>query len=152
MTTLHLGVVEVPYGHEPPAAKTKKKTQQITGETTGDVASILEAKYHVMEIFWQLHGQELADGLTRSLLNSLEALLMGSPVTQDPFGGALGEIEDRFKQFLTLKEMDSLGYPGVPTRASLLGVSHRFKNKRGSPRPSFVDTGLYENSFKSWVD
>jgi hypothetical protein len=52
-----------------------------------------------------------------------------------------------------MKEMDRLGYPGVPTKASLDGVSHRFKNKRGAPgRPSFSDTGLYEDSFVAWID
>jgi hypothetical protein len=38
--------------------------------------------------------------------------------------------------------------------AALHGVSHRFKHPyaRRARRPSFIDTGLYQNSFAAWVD
>jgi hypothetical protein len=65
------------------------------------------------------------------------------------------EIEERFKDFLSLQEMDKLGVPGVPTEAAKKGKSSRFKRRRskgGAPRPSFIDTGLYQSSFKAWVD
>jgi hypothetical protein len=49
--------------------------------------------------------------------------------------------------------MDTLGIPGVPTLAAQEGRSSRFKKGKGKgPRKSFIDTGLYVGSFKSWVD
>lgn len=135
---LHLGVTELPYAHE--------------GLTTGDVAGFLEDKYHVMEVFFETHQKEIAGYLGESLKGALETLMMGGPGGLQ-FSSAGEDIKARFREFLYMKEMDALGYPGVPTKASLKGVSHRFKNKRGTPgRPSFIDTGLYENSFTAWVD
>lgn len=160
MPKLHLGVIEVPYGNvEPPAPPPKKpgKRPRVApgagqGKTTGDVAEILEAKYHVMEIFAQINGQKMADSLVNSLQGTVESLMMGAPLTQDPFGTATSEIDEMFKKFIDQKVMDSLGYPGVPTKAALAGRSHRFKTKHGPERPSFYDTGLYVDNFKSWLD
>lgn len=154
---LHLGVVDVPYvALEPPGAYKKRiKAGKHPGaghKTTGDVADILEAKYHVMEIFWQLHEEENVRDLTVGMRDALETLMVGGPLHLDPFAEAESLIEGRFRRFLTDKEMDRLGYPGVPTKASLKGVSHRFKRKRGPARPSFVDTGLYEAAFKAWSE
>ncbi len=139
MPVLHLGVIVVPYN-------------TANGQTTGDVAEILEGKYHVMEHFYELHKDDIAVSLEGSMANALENLLMGAPTNLAPTGEATSKIEDRFKQFLSQKELDALGYPGIPTKASLKGVNHRLKKKKGAPRPSFVDTGLYESSFKAWVD
>ena len=107
---LHLGVLDVPY----------KQGSNSSPETTGDVAEILENRYHPIEIFYEEHAN----------------------------------IETRFRHFLSQKEMDSLGVPGVPTKAALAGVSHRFKHPyaKRAPRPSFIDTGLYEASFRAWVE
>lgn len=162
MTTLHLGVVDVPYA--PPQQAPRKapkrpgkararRARQNQNITTGDVAEILEAKYHVMEIFYEEHQADVANDLAESMKNAVESLLLGAPPSLDPFGAATSSIENRMKQFLSNREMESLGYPGVPTMAALMGVSHRFKNpyKRRAARPSFVDTGLYMASMKAWV-
>lgn len=147
MPKLHLGVIDLPYSAAP--SKTMKKSASVT---TGDVAEFLESKYHVMEVFYEQNKSVVAKNLEVSIKNSLESLLLGAPTTIDPFGAATGAIEHDFKQFLLQKQMDALGYPGVPTQASLEGVSHRFANKKGAPgRPSFIDTGLYQSSFKAWV-
>lgn len=158
MTTLHLGVIDVPYGDEA-AAPTKKgqprKRRGQLGVSTGDVATFLEDKYHVMEHFFELHGEEIAADLSESVAGALETALMGGPALDSSgLAAAMTKIEERFKRMLSEKELERLGYPGVPTKAALHGVSHRFKHpyaKRG-PRPSFVDTGLYQSSFKAWVD
>lgn len=139
MPTLHLGVIDLPYSDK-------------SGVTTGQVAEWLEDKYHPMELYYELHQQEVADDLAQSALGALESLLMGAPADLDPFGTGTGKIEKGFKHFLDAKEMEALGYPGVPTQAALKGVNHRLKKKRGPRRPSFIDTGLYQSSFKSWVD
>lgn len=141
MTTLHLGVVDVPYA-------------DAGGKTTGDVAEILEAKYHVMRIFFQLNDKKIVKYLEDGVRGHVENIIMGGPASGAPFAEGLGKIESRFRDFLSRKEMDSLGYPGVPTAAALRGVSHRFKKpgSRRAPRPSFVDTGLFQSSFRAWVD
>ena len=108
-----------------------------------------------MQHFWQIHGQEVADDLAESLSGSIETFLMGGPISLDPTGTATSKIEDRFKQMLSMRELDAIGYPGIPTAAAQAGVSHRFKsgfNKNKAPRPSFVDTGLFSSSFRAWVE
>lgn len=152
MPTLHLGVIDLPYVAAPPAGRRRKKTVGGT-VTTGDVAGFLEAKYHVMEVFAELHAEDtIAPALESSLAGALESILMGAPLSIDPYGSATSAIEDRFRQFIDQKEMDALGYPGVPTRASIIGIRRRFKNRLDPGRPSFQDTGLMESSFRAWVD
>lgn len=79
---------------------------------------------------------------------------MGAPVSLDPFGSATSKIEDRFKQMLSTRELDSLGFPGIPTAAAQRGVNHRFKHpyKKRAARPSFIDTGTFQASAKAWVE
>ena len=152
---LHLGVLDVPYQLPPPTGKRRRKITAGT-QTTGDVAGWLEDKYHLFENFYQLHQEDIAGDLEHSLAGTLENLLLGAPAA-DPsqaFASATSQIEDRFKRFLSEKEMEKLGYPGVPTQAALRGVSHRFAHPyaKRAPRPSFIDTGLLQASMKSWID
>ena len=141
MTTIHLGVIDVPY-------------VDAKGVTTGDVAEILERKYHVMEIFAEAHGEDIAKELANAVEGSLETLMMGGSFqsVQSAMLGGLTNVDHLFKQFLSNGEMESLGYPGVPTKAALTGVNHRLKKKKGGRRPSFIDTGQYQASFHAWVD
>lgn len=138
MPVIHLGVSDLSYA---------------TGDkSTGDVAEILEGKYHIMEIFYQQHKEDIAADLEKAISGALENMMAGAPPSNKPFGSAEGVIEDRFRRFLSEAEMDRLGYPGVPTGAALSGVNHRTKIKKGAPRPSFIDTGLYESSMVCWID
>ena len=82
------------------------------------------------------------------MADAVESVLMGTPQT-DPFGAASGDIEKAFREMLTAGTLDGLGYPGIPTAASGNGS---LRKVGVHPRPSFVDTGNYENSFKAWVD
>lgn len=134
---LKMGVVDLPYSN----GKT----------TTGDVAEILENKYGVMGYFWELNKFKIVNAVEGALEGALETILMGGQVTADPFLAGTSDIEAQFQHFLDSKQMDGK-VGGVPTAASLKGVSHRFKRKRGPPRPSFIDTALYEHSFKCWVE
>ena len=141
MTTLHLGVTDdLPYAHG--------------GKSVFDVAEILEAKYGVMQFFWDTHGQEITDELGDAIVGSFESALQGAPPSPQPYAAASSEIEKMFNLFLDRKEMDNK-VPGVPTAASLGGVSVRFKQKRKKSRgarPSFENSGLYAASMRSWVD
>lgn len=141
--TLHLGVLDQPYTND-----------KESGVTTGDVAEFLEAKYHPMETFSEVHMEDLIiPSLEDGIRGSLESLLMGAPPSLNVFGTATDKIRKGFDDFITNKEMESLGIPGVPTKAALDRRSARFKKgKARRQRPSFVDTGLYLDSFMAWVD
>lgn len=160
---LHLGVIDIPYAHDPGATKKRGrkarkgaaagKPQRVAGgtQTTGDVAGWLETRYHIVEIFWHLHGAEIAVDLEDGLAGALETMLMGGPLPTSLFNTAFDKIAERFKTMIDSKELHGIGYPGVPTRASIVGIRSRFKNRLDPGRPSFQDSGLYETSFRAWT-
>jgi hypothetical protein len=149
MTTLHLGVKDLPYVSRE-AVRRKKTGKFAPSMTTGSVAEILEEEYGIMQFFYNKYEKEIGEALLASVKDApFEA---GAPLSLDPFGDATSEIERMFHRFLEAKEMDG-AVPGVPTKAAMKGVSKRFKKKKGpTDRPSFIDTGLYDSSFTSWVD
>lgn len=167
--TLHLGVIDVPYvEREPPARRkarlaknakrplpSKLRHPDAAFKTTGDVATILESKYGVMEAFFDNHEVEIVGDLTESLAGALEDVVSGAPVAdRDPFAEGTSKIEEKFKAFLSSREAERVGIDGTPTRAARRGVNHRFKHpyaKSNPRRPSFIDTGLYQASMKAWV-
>ena len=155
---LNLGVIDIPYAHVPRGyARNRRHPAHPAGtETTGDVAVWLENKYHIMETFYEAHQNEIGRRLMESLRGTLEGILQGAPIGSgfDPYAAACSAIDDSFKQFLSTQAVETYGIRGVPTEAALGGVNHRKKagyNKNRARRPSFIDTGLYEASFKSWV-
>lgn len=155
MTILHLGVIDIPYANAP--KKNRRRSGSPGTQTTGDVAGWLEDRYHVMEVFFEEKKDLIAEDLEGSLQGALESVLMGAGNigNLDPVGTAMTDIEDRFKTFLSSQEIEKIGIAGVPTQAALDGVNHRLKHpyKKSNPRrPSFIDTGLYESSFKAWID
>lgn len=157
MTELVLGVIELPYADDASyrAAKTRKPKSKPEGsKTTGDIAEILEEKYHLMQNYFDLDHSQIIEKLIDSYEGALESLFMGAPATHDPAGDATGYIEDRFKRFISERTVENMGIPGTPTLAAQEGHSHRFKQpyKRRSPRPSFLDTGLYIGLFKAWIE
>jgi hypothetical protein len=168
--TLHLGVIDIPYGN-PTLAPLKAKKGKITAKgkkkkasvkkaasaktiTTGDVAEILEEEYHIMRQFFEMNSGAIVKDLEKSLAGKLESVLLGALPNGDPFLEGTSKIDERFRRFLTRGDLEKVGYPGVPTQAALRGVNHRLKHpyKRRAPRPSFIDTGLYQANFKSWVE
>jgi hypothetical protein len=162
---LHLGVIDVPYVEPPATPKAPKNPRRrrrgphkahaakYANITTGDVATILEDKYGIMQAYFAAHEADVASAIEGSLQGAVESLLMGGPPKLDAFGSAVSKIEDGFRRFLSEREVERVGIPGTPTAAALRGVSHRFKQayKLRARRPSFIDTGLYEASFKSWI-
>lgn len=162
MATLKLGVENVAY-HD---ADAKGAT------TTGQVAEILEAKYHVMEVFYELHKQEIADDIAKTLADDLQAMMRHESITAIPISGAMQRIERSFRDYLDADEWQKTS--GQAIAAAQNGVSHRFKNamntrsmrvggdksgkgskmvlrpgKQRGPRPAFIDTGLYQASFRA---
>lgn len=160
---LHLGVIEVPYVEAPevkkiPRAKKGKANKPLKASpelnmvTTVDVAQWLEKKYDVMQTFADQQEPAIAHVIEASLAGTLESIMMGAPANINAFGTAENEIGQMFRTFLDEEEVAAAGVPGTPTAAALAGVNHRLKSKRGAPRPSFIDTGLYQASFRAWVD
>ncbi|ENM4476130.1 hypothetical protein AB7Y34_002984 [Salmonella enterica] len=135
MITFHLGVIDVPYEDE--------------NTTTGDVAEYLEEKYQIMQTFFDRYSNDIADLMTNDMAASLENMMAGAPPARDPLAESMSHIHDLFVAFLDNTEMN--GLPGVPTRRALKGISRRFKNKKGPPRPSFIDTGTYQAAMRAWV-
>lgn len=150
---LHFGVIDVPYA-------------TAGGQSTGDVAEILEDKYAVMGNFDALHHDEFTELVEISVAEAVENLMAGMPTNlAKPFAQACGDIESMFRQYLDDEEIAATGQAGVPTQAAIDGVRTSLKKKketkniktyrsrvRGERRPSFVDTQAYRNSFKAWVD
>jgi hypothetical protein len=137
------------------AAHASTRAQQAYGKgmTTGEVAGILEAKYHLMETFWSMNRQTIAASIQQSIGGAITNVINGQPGPILLTAQAISDIETAFKQALSARAFDGR-IAGVPTQASLAGVSHRFKQpyaKRGS-RPSFIDTGALQSSFAVWVD
>ncbi len=138
---LHLGVLVQSYDNS-------------RRSTTGDVAEILESKYGVMQAFWDTHGQQTADDLVRNLNDYLGGLLSRNTPSQDIFNGSMSRTQARFKKFLSSKQAERVGIPGTPTKAALKGVNHRLAHpyRKSNPRrPSFIDSGLYQASFRAWI-
>ncbi|EBO7441351.1 hypothetical protein D0Q39_03680 [Salmonella enterica] len=117
--------------------------------TTGDVAEILEGKYRIMQTFFDRHGEEIAQMMSNDLAAGLENMLAGAPLPVDPFAESMSQVHHLFVAFLDNEEMN--GTEGVPTARALEGISKRFKNRKGEPWPSFIDTGMFQASMRAWV-
>jgi hypothetical protein len=169
---LIFGVEDVPYMNPPSGGRVKKasrarKTPGLSMKpikppsqgnprpvvTTAKVAQWLEDRYHIMELFYEENVDMINEAIHNSLVSVLRNLHAGSPASNTVgLGDATETIQQRFREFITLQEVELLGIPGVPTRRALEGRSLRFKNKRGPRRPSFYDTGLYIQSFRVWTE
>jgi hypothetical protein len=174
MPDLILGVVDVSYTddvdpRDPTRARiTKKGRVHVTDAqriqrwmegrsddgptTTAKVAQALEDKYQVMGHFYEALQDNIAGAVIHSLEGALEDLYAGAPV-KDPYAEVGQEIAAAFRQFLLQGEIESMGVEGVPTKASIERKSSRFKSGTSpGPRPSFIDTSLYELSMRAWVE
>lgn len=166
MPTLSLGVIDVPYAN--PDTSPARSARQIKHSkrndaraafgaaevhgTTGEVAQLLEDRYHVMEIFAEEHLPDIATIIEVQYGSMLEDVLSGMTPQSNSSIAAMGQITDLFHKFIDSREMDGI-QPGVPTAASLKGINHRLLHPyaKGNPqRPSFKDTGTYEDHF--WAE
>lgn len=155
---LILGVIDIPYAHYAPVEiQTKKGKRVVTKKvgvlstTTGEVAKILEEKYEVMAEFVIAHNDDIQKAVTSSIEGHLINMLVSGITRGTGFEEAMDEIQEEFKKYLDAEEMAGF-VPGVPTQAALMGVNHRLGRSTGPRRPSFIDTGLYQKSFKCWVE
>jgi hypothetical protein len=144
---VHLGIVDTLYENGTPSAK---------------VARILEGKYGIMDTFAQKNLQFIADQLAQSLTDNLEQILkLGAKAPNtNVYAQGNSNIEQKFREFLNRNGT------GIITKASTIGTSGRFKDvhnrkgkrkvdpnlRTGQVRPSFIDTGLYQQSMRCWVE
>jgi hypothetical protein len=138
MTTVHLGVVDVGYSEEGQSV------------TTGQVAQILEDNYGVMRTFVELHQQDIGDELVAQMDAILKSASQGGTLHVGDIH--FPEINAMFRDYLDRAEWEKTSFQ--PTMAAVLGNSKRKKmpySMKNKPRPSFIDTGLYQASFRTWV-
>ena len=159
---LLLGVNDIPYAQALSTEQRrverwrqgKRPWQRIASTvTTGDVAEILESRYGIMQFFWDTHGQEVADQIVDTLEGRIETMMMRGDIFDQGGDIDLSVVEEMFRTMLDNKELDGR-VSGVPTAAAQAGVSHRMMrpNLHRSARPSFIDTGLYQASFRAVLE
>jgi hypothetical protein len=147
---LELGFLDVPYNRRASfiaaGRKTAPRRLRKGNMTTARLSDILEEKYQIVDFFVESHfGEILEDIFTGiDILDARPSSGRGSRTNYVQHG--LNSIQKRFQKMLDRKEMDGQR-TGVPTNASILGV--RYGRSRMPGRPSFIDTGLYRDSFRA---
>jgi hypothetical protein len=125
------------------------------GKTTKEVAADLEARYSIVETFWEMEEDTFIEVLEDAFADNIEEVMqMGQiPKTGGISDKETDKIEKKFMQSLQSRRFDGV-IPGVPTTAAQRGVSHLYKQPyaRRAPRPSFINTGMYQRSFRVWVE
>lgn len=119
--------------------------------TTGDVAEYLENDYHVMRTYLELHEKDIGDELVQALAGEIESLAQGKPGRVD-LSGPMAKIESEFRDYLDKGEWRQTS--GQVIQAADAGVSRRRKHPyaKRKQRTAFVDTGLYQASFRAWLE
>lgn len=102
--------------------------------TTGDVAEILERRYHIMRVFVELYEAQIGDELALMMGEAIESLAEGHP--RIPVTETMERIEELFKSFLDRAEWESISSQFIPTA-------------QNEGRPAFIDTGMYQDSFRA---
>jgi hypothetical protein len=123
--------------------------------TTGELQKILEARYGIVEFFWDKHSEEVVGGIIEAYFDELAKPESGKGSRTDYMGKAIRRGEQAFRDMLDNRELDGQ-VDGVPTAAAVSGHSiAKRRRKRGTirkERSSFVETGLYRDSFRIEVE
>jgi hypothetical protein len=125
------------------------------GKTTSEVAADLEARYKIVETFWEMEEDNFVEVIEEAFADDIEDVMqMGQvPKTGGISDRETDKIEKKFMQNLQSHKYDGV-ISGVPTTAAQRGVSHLYQKPyaKRAPRPSFIDTGMYQRSFRAWVE
>lgn len=128
---ISFGVVDVAYSEDGKS------------ETTYGVARKLEDEYGVMRIFIHAHEKDIGEELCAELSDMLNGPIVPNKIY-------FNEIDAMFRDYLNKGEWEKI--TGRKTQASIDRKSQRLiDKKRSAARPSFIDTGLYRKSFRTWV-
>ncbi len=131
---LHLGVMEVPYADD--------------GKDTGEVATILEEKYGIMQGFADRNIEQITEMIEDGVAGAIESVMAGEPESFDVFGSAMANIEDRFHDYIDNEEH------GIRTKAKdapKAGARKKRQYRKVADKTTFVDSGLYRLNFTAWV-
>lgn len=134
---ISLGVMEIPYADD--------------GKNTGEVAEILEGKFHVMQIFADKNLDKIAGYIEDGIAGALESVAAGAPENFNVFGSAMENITDRFHEYIDNEEH------GILTKEKKYGTQKAGARKKrqyrkATNKTTFVDSGLYRNNFVAWVN
>lgn len=146
---LHFGQIVVPYPE---------------GMTSIDVAKKLEENYGLKATFYIVKKSQIEAQYVQEILDMLKDAVRGIPIHPDPniaFGKANDAVTQMFRNMLNNRGFDGI-VDGAPTLRAEMGISRRFKSgfttkkingkKVRVSRPSFIDTQLYRNSSKTWIE
>lgn len=137
---LHLGVVDTPY----------VDAEHHDRVTTGEVAEKLENEYGVMHVFYEDREKRIAALLEKAVQSEINNLIKYG---KDPSlsGINLSKVEAMFRDYLDMNDWTRI--TGRIIKSAVQGKSLRFKAVEGrrASRPAFIDTGLYQSSFKAWI-
>jgi hypothetical protein len=175
VTTLNLGVYDIEYAAtfraELARGRGKKRTlsaalQSYAGsKTTGQVAEWLENRYGIMRTFYEHEsGRVVIPAIEHAVRGALIDILNGRTGVINVPDRAMQIIKAAFDESLSLRKYDQwIGPPRVPTKPAQGFVKHRHKDLGKAARrkdiaaggqgvrPSFIDTGLYQTSFRAWM-
>ena len=146
MVELALGVVDLLYSDSHGSSS--------GAQSTGAVAEILESRYHVLEIFYELNQDFIAEQMAQAMEDEIDDLVNGKPPSSDPLYGAHQRIEARFRAWLDSNEIQTILPLKLQVNAAKVGKNSRKKsgkNKGGQERAAFVDTGQYQSAFRAWL-
>jgi hypothetical protein len=153
---LVFGFKPTPYGGQVLAVGRKPGTHSTYGQgkTSSQVAKELEATYGIVDTFYQMTEDDIIEVIEEGFLEEIEGYALAGRMHRKGISDRFTrQVEQKFRQSLKDRRFDGV-INGVPTSASLRGVSHLKIHafaKRGS-RPSFIDTGTYMKSFRAWVE
>lgn len=152
---LNLGFEPFPYTTKSSRTRTKlPKGARIAkgygeGKNSAEVAKELEERYELVDTFYLGIEEDLAFALEEFYEEEIETIMMEKPPKKIPSDKMTKKIEREFRQYLQKEEH------GIHTLAAQRGVSHLLPqpySRKNRPRPSFIDTGLYMQSFRAWVE
>lgn len=153
---LNLGFEAVSYSGASKQVLRKDKHGRPYGEgkTSAQVAKELEKRYKIVETFYEINEDYIVNLIEeQAAIDIDDIMMMKKPSRKGMSFEETDKIEHRFKYALASGEFDGL-IPGTPTTAAQRGVSHLRRHpyaKRG-PRPSFIDTDTYRQSFTVWME
>ncbi|AOJ70870.1 hypothetical protein WS83_20365 [Burkholderia sp. MSMB2042] len=105
-----------------------------------------------MRVFLEMYEEEIGELLANDIAGEIESIAQGKPVGRLSVDISTGKIGELFRDFLDAREWKQTSAQSVA--AADEGVNHRKKRPYAAEnpaRPEFVDTGLYQASFRAWV-
>ena len=152
-----MGFVNTPYSKKAMAApvafakaqESKRHRSFSSTMSAPQVARYLENKYNVVETFTAVHDDDIREILTETFRDAIiktfsERKKFASDRMVQYMKPKTNQIEKLFRSFLDNEET------GASVAAATKG--NRTGRKSKSPRPPFIDTGIYRASFRVWAD